>query len=268
MGSPHTSHANVQSCMQIYTHAYKHPQFVVHKIYNTLHSNPGHQLQQESQVISISLIALYHISTCSPFQHNLSSSPIKHIHTDPLITCPPDPLTPLWQTYHYICNPSMPWKQPLMAFFVSPPPKNSPQTHRHNTVFHHKNNKAVKVPLSLFVYIVSGEKLWQRAVIMIFDKGWLIECLKSYITWSPMLQGWNAHFSGIFDGIWYFGWSSLVRWSAQGWMEYRWRWRSGWVGVLMWWRGTLLSTVWNNELMELGLHNAGPLVRPTEGILA
>lgn len=38
-------------------------------------------------------------------------------------------------------------------------------------------------------------------------------------------------------------------------------------GALMCWRGARLSTVWNNELMELGPH-AGPLARPTGGISA
>lgn len=36
----------------------------------------------------------------------------------------------------------------------------------------------------------------------------------------------------------------------------------------MGWRETLLSTVWNNELMELGFHDADPLMKPTGGVLA
>lgn len=36
----------------------------------------------------------------------------------------------------------------FLFFFALPTPEKPPQTHMHNTVFHYKNNKAVKMPLS------------------------------------------------------------------------------------------------------------------------
>lgn len=99
MGSPRTSHASVQSCMQIY----KRNSMIMGALNlwtrthsHALPSNPGHQLRRENQVISISLIALYHISTCSPPLTRPVLLPHKTYTYRPHHNNPaPSPLTPL-----------------------------------------------------------------------------------------------------------------------------------------------------------------------------
>lgn len=153
MGSPHTSHAHIQSCVQIYTNAcaYKHDHnhpnqelretYIAHARTHTP-SNPGHQLQWENQVISISLITRHHISSCSPFEHNLSSSPIKPINSDPTQNNPPPPHPPLRHYDKPITTSAIDPRHDSSLYcfvLVSPHPLKSPQTPTHNAVFNYKN---------------------------------------------------------------------------------------------------------------------------------
>ncbi len=127
MGSPRTSYAHVQSCMQIYARAlHAHTSTITsappHTHTHILRSNPGHQLQRESQVISISLIALYHISTCSPFSHNLSSSPHKTYTYRPLNNPPPIPSHTIMTTVSLHLQSIHGMKAASNGFFCLPTP--------------------------------------------------------------------------------------------------------------------------------------------------
>lgn len=154
-------------------------------------------------------------------------------------------------------------KAALNVFFYSPHTLNPPpQTHMHNTLLQYKNNKAVKMPLSQACTVSLHCFRWKAltgACDYDFWQGMINWMFKNHRVRCRTLTS-----LGIFDQDCR---GSLVRWPAQGCQRCRWRCRGG-VGVLMWWRGKLLSIVWNNELMELGLHDAGPLMRPTGGILA
>lgn len=134
---------------------------------------------------------------------------------------------PLWQPYHYICNPSTPWKQPLMFFLVSPCPKTP---HKHTCTIQSFSIKITRLskchcpPVCTVSLHCFRWKALTEACDYDFWQGVINWMFKNCITWSPMCPGWNAHLNGIFDQD---GWSSLVRWAAEGWMGCRWRGRRG-----------------------------------------
>lgn len=154
-------------------------------------------------------------------------------------------------------------KAAFNGFFWSPHPlkKRRKNPHKHTCTTQSFNIKITRLSKSLCppTCTVSLHCFRWRALTKACD----YDFWQGMINWMFKNPACIAHLNGVFDqdcG------SPLVRWPAQGCMGCRWS-RVGW-GVQMWWRGTLLSTVWNNELMELGLHDAGPFVRPTGGILA